>query len=47
MNQNKPTTLRERFFSNLAAIRKRNTEKKNSRELIKRVMKRVAAKRTA
>ena len=47
MDQNQPTSLRERFFSNLAAIRKQDKEKKNSRELIKRVMKRVAAKRTA
>ena len=38
MDQNQPTTLRERFFSNLAAIRKRDNEKKRKHSLIKRVI---------
>jgi hypothetical protein len=47
MDQNQPTSLREKFFSKLASIRKQDKEKKNSHELIKRLMKQVVAKTTA
>ncbi len=43
----KITTLRERFFSNLAAVRNRDSETKRKRSLIKRVMKKREGKATA